>query len=349
MKFVRLMLAPAALVLLAAVATIAQVSNPAGTRMVAAAQKLLDGLTADQKAKAAFPFDSPERLKWAFVPLQDAQKRPTRKGLRFEEMTAPQREAALALLQSGTSDKGYQQATAIMSLETILADLEKGGRNVRDPAWYFVTVFGSPAASGKWGWRIEGHHLSLNYLVADGKVDSATPAFFGANPATVLAGPRQGLRAIPDVDDLARELYRSFDDGQRRQAEQPAAKLPRKQFPEVDAHEAAKVGEREGVPASAMTEAQRSLLDKLLHAYIDRLPGDVAAAELDRIRQAGTDKVYFAFAGGTEKGQPHTYRLQGPTFVAEFLNIQEDSAKNPANHIHSAWRHLPKDFGLGGG
>jgi Protein of unknown function (DUF3500) len=98
--------------------------------------------------------------------------------------------------------------------------------------------------------------------------------------------------------------------------------------------------------ADKMTEKQRATLDKLLHVYIERLPGDVAQAELDRIQQAGTDKLYFAFSGGTDKGQQHTYRLQGPTFVAEFLNIQEDSAKNPANHIHSVWRHLPKDFGL---
>ena len=92
-----------------------------------------------RKPRPCFPVDSPERLHWAFVPLQDAQKRPTRKGLRFEEMTAPQREAALALLQAGTSERGYQQATTIMSLENILRELEKGGRNVRNPGWYFVT------------------------------------------------------------------------------------------------------------------------------------------------------------------------------------------------------------------
>jgi hypothetical protein len=349
MRRLRLLLAPLALALLAAVATIAQVKSPAGSRMVGAAAKFLDSLTAEQKAQASFPFDSPERLKWAFVPLQDAQKKPTRKGLRFEEMTAPQREAALALLQAGTSEKGYHQATTIMSLESILRELEKGGRIVRDPGWYFVTVFGTPGNSGRWGWRIEGHHLSLNYVIADGKVEAATPAFFGANPATVMAGPRQGLRAIPDVDDLARELYRSLDATQRQAAEQPAAKLPRKQFPEIDAHEAAKVGPPEGVAAANLTDKQRAVLDKLLTAYTDRLPGDVAAVELDRIRQAGTEKVHFAFAGGTDQGQPHAYRLQGPTFVAEFLNVQDDSAKNTANHIHSAWRHLPKDFGLGGG
>jgi hypothetical protein len=314
--------------------------------MVDAAQKFVDGLTPEQKGKATFAYDSPERLRWFFVPHQDQQKKPLRKGLRFEEMTAPQKEAALALVQAGTSEKGYQSATTIMSLESILRELEKGSGPVRDPGWYFVSVFGTPGKSGKWGWRIEGHHLSLNYLIDDGKIAAATPAFFGANPATVMAGPRQGLRAIPDVDDLARELYRSLDADQKKLAEAPAAKLPKKQFPEIDAHEAAKVGAPEGVPASKLTDKQKTTLTRLIHAYIDKLPNDVAGAEMSRIRQAGEDKVCFAYAGGTEQGQPHTYRLQGPTFVAEFVNVQADSAKNTANHIHSAWRHLPKDFGL---
>jgi hypothetical protein len=262
-------------------------------------------------------------------------------------MTAPQKAAALALVQAGTSEKGYQAATTIMSLESILRELEKGGANVRDPGWYFVSVFGTPGKSGRWGWRIEGHHLSLNYLIDDGKVAAATPAFFGANPATVMAGPRQGLRAVPDVDDLARDLYRSLDADQRKLAEAPAAKLPKKQFPEIDAHEAAKVGSAEGVPAGKFNDKQKATLARLIHAYVDKLPGDIARTELDRIRQGGEDKVHFAYAGGTEQGQPHSYRLQGPTFVAEFVNLQDDSAKNTANHIHSAWRHLPKDFGLG--
>src|SRR5437588_9177003 len=118
-----------------------------------------------------------------------------------------------------------------MSLENVLRELEKGGRNVRDPGWYFVTFFGTPAQTGKWGWRIEGHHLSLNYLIEDGKVAAATPAFFGANPATVRDGARQGLRAVPEVDDLARELFLSLDAEQRKSAEQPADKLPKKLLP----------------------------------------------------------------------------------------------------------------------
>src|SRR5262249_23936831 len=144
-----------------------------------------------------------------------------RKGLRLEEMNADQKEAVLELLMTGTSESGFKSAVTIMSLETILHDLEKKGTMVRNPDWYFVTIFGKPAKSGKWGWRIEGHHLSLNFTVVDGQVASATPCFFGANPAEVKAGEKKGQRTIPEVDDLARELFTSLNDEQRKAALQP--------------------------------------------------------------------------------------------------------------------------------
>src|SRR5262249_54171239 len=147
-------------------------------------------------------FDSKERTNWHFVPLQDKEKRPTRKGLPLGEMNEEQRKAALALVSAGTSPEGDKKATTIMSLETILRELERGGAMVRDPAWYFFTVFGTPSKTGKWGWRVEGHHLSLNFTLDGGKVISATPAFFGANPATVMQGPRKGLRTLPEAEDL---------------------------------------------------------------------------------------------------------------------------------------------------
>src|SRR5262249_26125912 len=108
------------------------------------------------------------------------------------------------------------------------------------------------------------------------------------------------------------------------------------------------VGDPQGLPAVKMTDAQRARLLKVLEAYADRMPGDIAEEEMKQVKDAGLDKVFFAYAGGTEPGQPHTYRIQGPTFVVEFLNVQADSAKNPANHIHSSWRSTKGDFGLTG-
>lgn len=328
------------LVVFAGIAYVGQIGGTSGPQMAEAAKKFLASLSAEQRAQASFKADDQERMNWFFVPREDRAKKPTRKGVRMEELSATQRDAALALLQSGTSAAGYKAATTIMSLEAILKELEKDSGPVRNPGWYFITIFGTPATTGKWGWRIEGHHLSLNFLVDNGQVASATPCFFGANPATVMDGPRRGTRAIPEVDDLARELFASLNAEQKKVCEQP------KLLPEIVANTGAQLGDPIGIPGAKLNEQQRRTLMKLIQAYTSKLPDDIAQAELARVNQAGVEKIHFAYAGGAEQGKQHTYRLQGPTFVAEFLNQQADSAKNPANHIHSAWRHLPKDFGL---
>jgi Protein of unknown function (DUF3500) len=341
MKRLRAVLAFVVMAALAGVAYDRQREAPAGSGMAAAAANFLATLTAEQKAKAVFLFDSKERLAWHFVPLQTKDRQPSRKGLRLEEMNPKQSEAARHLLRAGTSESGFRDATTIMTLEEILRDTEKSKANVRNPGWYFFTVFGEPG-KGRWGWRVEGHHLSLNFVVDGGKVVSSTPAFFGANPATVKDGPRAGERTLNDADDLARGLVKRLDEDQKKVAIQAM------QFPEIGGGKRdPEVGEPRGLAAARMNAEQRAQLQKLLRAYTRRMPADVAEAEWAELQKAGFEKIHFAYAGDTEPGKPHSYRIQGPTFVVEFLNIQADGSGNPANHIHSAWRRIHGDFALG--
>lgn len=346
MKLLRLALVVVAASAVAAVALVANQAPPSGAKMADAATKFLAALTPEQKAKAAFGFDDPHRQKWFFTPQQDKQKNPTRKGVRLEELSGGQKAAALELLRAGLSTRGFDQAATIMSLEAILAELEAPkGAMVRNPGWYFVSVFGKPSNTGPWGWRVEGHHLSVNLTLDKGEIVSATPLLFGANPAEVKDGPKQGLRTLPETEVPAKELIASLTEEQKKLARQP------KQHPEIkEGQPTAAVGEPVGLPAAKLTDDQKATLQKLLEGYANRLPADVAAAELKRVRDAGLDKVYFSYWVGEDmKGKPYTYRVHGPTFVVEFLNVQADSARNPANHIHSGWRRLPADLGLKGG
>ncbi len=342
MKLSRLGLAAALLAALAGVAHVSQRADTPGRKMADAAQAFLASLQDEQKTKATFPFDSPERTNWWFVP-REKDKKPIRKGLPLKEMTAEQKKAALALVAAGTSASGDKQAVTIMSLEAILREQEKGRGPVRDPEWYFFTVFGNPSKGGKWGWRVEGHHLSLNFTLDGGQVISSTPAFFGANPAEIKSGPHKGQRTLATVEDLAVQLFDSLDAGQRTVAYRD------KDFPDPASDQAkAKpdVGAPVGLPAAKMNDKQRGLLTKLVETYAQRMPPEVAEAEMREVRKAGLDKIHFAYTGGTKQGKAHTYRVQGPTFVIEFLNVQADSAGNPANHIHSCWRRIQGDFGI---
>jgi len=313
-----------------------------GGKMKTAADAYLASLTPELKKKTSFDFNDKHRTAWFFTPQQDKEKKFTRKGVRLEEMTVEQKKAAMALLQSGLSKKGYEQATTIVGLENLLKDLEGAkGAMVRNTEWYFVSVFGEPSNTGKWGWRFEGHHLSVNYTLDKGEVVAGAPILFGSNPAEVKDGPKKGLRPLPEIEDHVRALIKSLKEDQDKLAKQPKA------FPEIkEGQPKADVGEPVGITADKLTAAQKATLVKLLQAYTDRMPEELAAGEMKKVKGTPDAKLYFAYSGSPTPGEPYTYRIQAPEFVVEFLNIQADSAKNPANHIHSAWRRLPADFGL---
>ena len=305
------------------------VAHDAAAEMAEAANNLLATLTPDQKAKATFKVEDAERKNWHYIPRE-------RKGLPFKELTPTQRLLAHALLSSGLSHRGYGKAVSIMSLDDILKELEQGKGPVRDPELYFISIFGTPGGKEIWGWRVEGHHLSLNFTTADGLVTSSTPSFLGTNPGEVKSGPRAGMRVLGREEDLGFELINSLDEKQRKVAvlldKVPADILNLPGRNDWTKHE--------GLPQSAMTAPQKATLLKLIHEYIDRVRPDLAAEDWAKIEKAGLKKIYFAWAGSLKPGEGHYYRVQGPTFVLELDNTQ-----NNANHVHAVWRDFDHDFG----
>jgi hypothetical protein len=302
-----------------------------GSRMAVAADRFLRSLDQEQAAKATFAFESPERLNWHFIPRE-------RQGLPIKAMTPEQRALAFGLLHTGVGSPGYLKATTVMSLEAILRDLEQGKGPVRDPELYFFSIFGKPGDAGRWGWRVEGHHLSLNFTVEGSKIVSATPFFFGANPAEVRQGPRQGLRTLADLEDRALRLVQALDAGQQKAAVL-GAEAPKDvrsaNTPQPPTEPA------EGIAAAEFNADQKAMLRALLETYAEDMPAEVGRAWLAEIRDAGPDKIRFAWFGPADRSQPHAYRVQGPTFLIEFNNTQ-----NNANHIHSFWRNTLGDFGI---
>jgi hypothetical protein len=339
-KSVRLLVAFTLVTLLAGAALVGKSIEPTAVKMTEAAQQFLQQLSADQRSQAVFPFDSAERFAWHFVPLQTQDKQPRRKGVRLEVMNESQKNAALDLIRSGLSDSGFEKIKTIFSLEDVLREQEKGG-NVRNPGWYFLTIYGQPSMSEQWGWRVDGHHVALNFTLNQGHVTSVTPAFFGSNPAEVKEGHKQGTRPLGQRFDLAGALVQSLTEEQKSKAKQVT------NFPEVQGQtKAAKVGEPVGVNYAQLQPAQQATVRKLLDEYLDQFAFDLALAERLRVQEVGYDKLSFAYSGAFEKGEAVTYRIQGPNLLVEFLNVQPDGAGNKNNHYHSSWRSLPMDFGL---
>ena len=319
---------PLSLAFVLALAPLAR-AHDATVEMEQAAKAFLSALTDEQKAKVSFPFEGDERANWHFVPKP-------RKGLPIKEMTQDQRLLAQGLLATGLSHRGYTKAVSIMSLESVLAILEKDkkGAPVRDPENYFFSIFGTPGTS-PWGWRFEGHHLSLNFTAVGDAAPAMTPSFFGTNPGEVKDGPRAGTRILGPEEELGRALVKSLNEDQRKKAVVLAA-APKDIFNIPGRNDT----KPEGISWTDLTAEQREDLLKIVREYLGRHRPDVAAEDLAKLEKAGFDQLNFAWAGGFERGEPHYYRIQSGSSVLEYDNVQ-----NGANHVHSVWRDFDHDFG----
>ena len=309
------------------------VAAPAPADLAQAATDFLDALSVEQKGRAVFPFVSPDRVKWHFLPPEMF----ARGGVALRDLGAGQKDRARALLQTGLSQRGYLAAMDIMELEHAIRALDQGQRFVRDAEEYYVSVFGTPDAGGTWAWRFEGHHLSLHFTLVMGQITVSTPTFFGTNPAELREGPKKGQRPLGPQEDSARALVLALTELQRSRAfvseTVPADIITGNAFP-VDPLAPA------GIEAAALSSGQQALLRVLIESCTSMMSGEIAAARWARIREAGFEHVAFAWAGSMETGKPHYYRVQGPTFLIEYDNTQ-----NEANHAHSVWRDFKGDFG----
>ena len=307
--------------------------SSAAAEMAARAQGFLEALSEEQREAATFAFDDAERLNWHFIPRE-------RKGVPLKDLKRASREAALTLVASGLSQSGYEQATNVRSLEEVLFLLEGGEmqqrRERRDPENYYVSIFGEPGPNGKWGWRFEGHHLSLNYTIEDGRIVSSTPEFFGANPAFIDAGPEREIRVLGPEEMLARQVLKLANEDQRRRIV-----IDDEAPDDIRAGGEAQppVTEPVGLAASGMSEDQRQALRALLGEYLQNMPQEVQRERRQRINEAGVEKIHFAWWGSDQLNERHAYRVQGPTFLIEYNNTQ-----NNANHLHTVWRDLAGDF-----
>jgi len=301
---------------------------PSIALMKSAADSFLGTLDESKRGKAVFPFDGDQRENFKFTPQ-------TRVGLPLKEMNEAQTAAAMKLLDAALSDKGKLKATQIITLEGVLREMEKNPE-YRDPGKYYVSIFGKPGDEKGWGWKFEGHHLALNYTVVGGKV-SVTPSFFAANPAEVPEGEHKGLRVLAAEEDLAMTLANVLLEGGKKEvifSEKAPGEILTAEKRKVTALDPV------GIPVAEMTGEQKKALLALITEYTGRHRKDLAAADMKKIEKAGIDHIRFGWAGGTKRGEAWYYRVQGPTFLMEAANTQ-----NNANHIHATWRDFEGDFG----
>jgi Protein of unknown function (DUF3500) len=296
----------------------------------AAALRLIDATPHADRSALRRPFADDARSDWHYTPR-------SRDGVAWRSMSAAQRDATQQLLRSALSEPGLAKVRALMSLEIALRELETFGLS-RDPDNYAIAIYGEPAAAA-WGWRIEGHHLSLHFSLAGDRIVASLPQFFGANPATVPrdigGGPRQGFRLLGAEEDLARRCLDALTAAQRQ-----AVRFDTRTYGDIVTRNAARVAALApvGLAFGDMHAEPQALLLKLIGAFADHLQPELADARLARVRAGALESIRFGWAGSTARGEPFYFRIQGATFLIEFDN-------SGGNHVHSVWRDYAGDWG----
>ena len=297
------------------------------------ARQFMDALDPGMQAK--YLFQDAERGNFHFFPI-------ARRGVPLKDMKLGQRQLGYALLSVALSHTGNRKALTIMSLGDYLRETDETPNVYRDSDQYYFTIFGDPSSDGTWGYRVEGFHLSVNVTVVKGRWISVTPSFFGVIPATVPGGPRKGLQVLQLETELGRALAASMTAEQQESG-----------FGEIPDFLTETVGglttgnkrrirrdQPAGLAAARMSQQQREILMKLVREHVGRIRKELADQDLARIDRAGVDRIHFLWAGDVEPGRPHHYLIQGPTFLIEYDNTQDD-----ANHVHCIYRDFDNDFG----
>ena len=312
--------------------------------MAEAATRFLGSLNPIQRKEATFPFAGDERYTWNYRPTQGGDSRVLdRNGLRIINMTSEQQQLALALIDAGMSKRSAEQARWIMELEDILREHERAdGRifpGVRDSELYWFSVFGEPGGAAPWAWRAGGHHIAFHFTVVDREMVSATPCFLGANPAQVALRASTPASAPSPRRRICRERW-----SRASRARTATKAIFSDDAPQDIMTDAYRSLDRfilpRGVAYSALSGEQRDKLVGIVKHYIGRVSDEIAAQEWDKVERAGLDGITFAWGGPVEKGAGHYYAIQGPTFIVEYDNTQNNS-----NHIHSVWRTFDGDWG----
>ena len=298
-----------------------------------AARSFLGLLDDNLKAKAQYGYGDDERFNWHFVPRE-------RKGVPLKDLNKKQRDAAFYLLESSLSFQGYTKATSIMNNENMLRLIEKRGPTdtYRDPLNYYFTIFGTPSSDSTWGWRIEGHHFSINLTSIHGEIVSSTPTFWGSNPGIVQFGADKGKQVLKRETELGFLLVNSLTNEQLHET-----MIADVAFPEIITGDSrkAQIEQLQGLSFTKMTQQQRKVFTQLLDTYVKNYEFGFSSKLMAKIEKAGFDNLRFAWAGSLkpEPGAGYYYRIQGPMLIIELDNTQ-----NNANHVHTTVRDLTNDF-----
>jgi len=286
-------------------------------------------------------------FKWSFLPGK-------RVGFRLEEMNYSQRLRAQQLVRSTLSETGFLKWNAIVALEIVLRDLSKIAFShgkpdpSRNAGQYTFCIVGDPVGSAPWGWRVEGHHISLRFLLQGNRVLSSTPAFLGAAPTVPQLGPNIGMEVLGPEETIAMELALSLHGDQKEMALRSEG-VPRDILHGPDRGVSVKP---EGIRRDQLDPSQVQLLDQLINVHLGLMASPMMKAERSRIDLAQPGSIRFCWWGPIDRSKRHSYRIHGPTMLIELVRVSGDPVPSNARvglthgHVHIVRRDPARDLDI---
>lgn len=302
-----------------------------------------------QKRNSNLNFNDTARLKWNNLPVGLR----SRVGTSIGNMTDDQRKLVHRILSAALSSQGYLKATGIMHLDELINrfyDSLYDKKDINDttyqfvksllwsPRNYYFAFFGLPTDS-QWGFKLEGHHLSINFTFVGDKL-SVTPFFVGTDPAEYLNSEYAGWRVLGQEEDLGLKLINTLTATQKKKAimstEVPADII-------TSAESGKRLIDNWGIKGSDLDPHQKAVMQNIIREFVFNLEYEKAMMEYDKILKAGIDNIYFGWIGGLVEKQAHYFVLNGPSFLIEFDN--NGGPRKSANHIHAIWREKGNEYG----
>jgi hypothetical protein len=298
--------------------------------IIDAADAFLASLTPEEQATASFPVDSVEWRNWSNI-----HPYLCRHGVCLDDLQDAQKHAAHALVRASLSAAGYATARDVMKLNEHIREIT--GRDAEYSEWYYwISVFGTPSATGPWGWQIDGHHLNINCFVLGDQL-VMTPTFMGSEPVVAAFGTYAGTRVFREEESKGLALMRALTPAQQQQA-RIGMELPVDVFTSGFRDNAEM--KTEGIAYGELSSEQQGLLSSLIETYVGRIRPGHAEIRLEEVKKH-LPEALFAWIGPCDEVSPFYYRIYSPVILIEFdhqSGIALDNDAPSRQHIHTVVR-----------
>jgi hypothetical protein len=289
------------------------------------AEKLITSSEKQKDAPLTYSFEDSSRENWHFFPNWSG-----RTGVPLYRLSKEQRLLVKKMVELLLSEDGFIEYENLRLIHGIRKDLSTPDNPMHR---YSISIFGAPSMKSTWGWRLEGHHLSLNCTLVDGQAFSITPSFWGASPVRVSNGKYAGMELFKQEQELSLKLVNSLSASQKQQAKvgsgngpDAVSRVSRKEYENMA-----------GIPFLDLTGDQQNCVEQIVLLFAEKYRPEIAEQINNRkgIFDPSTLRFSYIFSS---RGYISYFCIITSEYLVEFDN-------QGGNHIHAVWRDFEGDFG----